>query len=356
MAATREVLRLARSMRIELDALVDQSVRDLTKAWARAWDELAHEWDTALTDLIATAAAGQWPSRSQVYRADRAMRVLDLTRTQLDGLADQAGVRVLQMLPEVTSAAAEWQARMTAAQFPPQAGTQLSLTAAFDRVDSLALEAIVQRTTQQVTSLTYPLSARATAAMNSTLVRGVALGDNPRRTAREMLRRVEGDFNGGLTRALTIARTETLDAHRAASLAANQANKDVLQAWEWLTTLDHRTCSSCLAMHGSRHEIDDPGPIDHQNGRCARIPVTKTWRELGFDIDEPKSVMPDARAWFDDQPEKVQLGILGPRKLELLQTGKIQWADLSTRRVTPGWRDSMAPTTLRDLEARTDIL
>lgn len=351
MAANREVLRLLRGLRIELGATVDQSVRDLTKAWAVAWDELAREWNAAIEDLIATAEAGQWPSRSQVYRADRAMRVLDITRDRLDQLADQAGVRILQIVPEVTTAAAEWQSRVVAAQMPAQAGSQVALTAAFDRVDPLSLEAIVTRTTQQVTSLTQPLSARATAAMNSTLVRGIALGDNPRRTAREMLRRVEGDFNGGLTRALTIARTETLDAHRAAAHAQDLANRDVLQAWEWLATLDHRTCSSCLGMHGTRHELDEQGPNDHQNGRCARVTVTKTWRELGFNVAEPPSVMPSAQDWFNDQDEATQLSIMGPARLELLQSGRISWTDLSTVRKTAGWRDSHAPTPVSALQA-----
>ena len=61
-------------------------------------------------------------------------------------------------------------------------------------------------------------------AMEELLVRGVALGENRREPARHPLRRLEGDFNGGLACALNIARTEIFDAHRdvaAASLAAH---------------------------------------------------------------------------------------------------------------------------------------
>jgi len=352
MATNREVLRLLHSMRVEVDATVDATTRLLVRGWATAWDELAREWEGALTDLVKASTDGAWPSRSQIVRAERAMRALDATRARLDVLSTQSGVSIMQGMPDMTAAAAEWEARLTAAQMPTTAGTQSALTATFNRLDPTALEAIVTRTTTQVTSLLQPLSARATQSMTASLIRGVALGDNPRTTARLMLKRVEGDFNGGLTRALTIARTETLDAHRTASREQDMANLDVLGGWEWHTELSARTCSSCLAQNGTVHPVDEPGPNDHQNGRCARSPITKTWRDLGFNIDEPRSLTPDAQAWFGNQPEATQLQIMGPGRLELLQSGKVSWADLSTKRATAGWRDSYGTTSLRDLTAR----
>lgn len=352
MATNREVLCLLRSMRIEVDGAVDDAVRALVRGWSVAWDELAREWEGALTELVKASTDGAWPSRSQIVRAERAMRALDATRTSLDVLSQRAGVQIMQGAPEMTAAAAEWEARLTAAQMPAQAGTQSALTATFNRVDPSALEAIVTRTTGQVTSLLLPLSTQATQAMTASLIRGVALGDNPRTTARLMLKRVEGGFNGGLTRAMTIARTETLDAHRTASREQDMANLDVLGGWEWHTELSSRTCSSCLAQNGTVHAVDEPGPNDHQNGRCARSPITKSWRDLGFNLDEPRSLTPDARAWFDGQPEAVQLQIMGPSRLDLLQSGQVSWADLSTKRTTAGWRDSFSTTSVRDLTAR----
>ena len=111
-------------------------------------------------------------------------------------------------------------------------------------------------------------------------------------------------------------------------------------------------CPSCWSMHGSVHDVDEPGPLDHQQGRCAAIPAVKPWAELGFDIDEPASVVPDARALFDDLPLEQQTAIMGAEKLKLLQSGQIEWADLSTRRQTDGWRDSFVPTSLADLQAK----
>jgi hypothetical protein len=74
---------------------------------------------------------------------------------------------------------------------------------------------------------------------------------------------------------------------------------DVLRGWEWLAAMDERTCPSCWAQHGTIHTLDEPGPNDHPQGRCARNVLTKSWADLGFDITEPPSVTPDAQTVFD---------------------------------------------------------
>ena len=96
-------------------------------------------------------------------------------------------------------------------------------------------------------------------------------------------------------------------------------------------------------MDGTVSDLDEPGPLGHQNCRCTAVPITKTWADLGFtdipepDVDEP----PTGREWFDKQPEKVQRQIMGPKRLSLYQQNKIGWDDMHTIRRTPYWRDSI---------------
>ena len=97
------------------------------------------------------------------------------------------------------------------------------------------------------------------------------------------------------------------------------------------------------------HKVYEAGPDDHQQGRCARVPVTKSWRDLGFDLDEPASILPDSRAWFDGLPGEDQVAIMGQARLDLLNSGKVGWDDLATKRTTSGWLDSWAPTPVKDL-------
>jgi hypothetical protein len=89
-----------------------------------------------------------------------------------------------------------------------------------------------------------------------------------------------------------------------------------------------------------------------QQGRCARLPKTKTWAELGFDIPEPPSLLPDAGEVFAGLPQADRLAIMGPTRLHALDDGLASLADMATRRRTPGWRDSWAPTPARGLLAR----
>ena len=173
---------------------------------------------TALNDLAATSRDGKWPTRTQIARAKRARQALDHTTDALTGLARDMDVRVLRVLPRLTGMTATWQARIIGAQMPNVDQTpDVRLGVDWDRVDPKALDAIVTRAAGQVQSRSYPLAPRAVAAMKSEIIRGIAVGDNPRVAAARMLARVEGHFNGGLTRALVIARTEMLDAHREAS-------------------------------------------------------------------------------------------------------------------------------------------
>jgi hypothetical protein len=351
-AVTRETLRLARRLRIDLSAIVDQRTRELVKAWARAFDEISSSWDAVVTDLL-SVGEGSWPSQAQILRASRAQQALAATAEQLRDLARLTGVTVSGDLAGIVAEAAAMQPRLIVSQLPVDKADVASMVARFDRVDPRALDMIVQRTTQQITAATLPISVEAGEAMRRVLIRGVAEGLNPRAAARLMLRRLEGAFMGnfGATRALRVARTEMLDAHRLAAAQAQLVNHQTLAGWQWLAQLDRRTCPSCWSQHGSMHSLIEAGPLDHQQGRCARLCVTKSWRQLGFQLDEPPPLVPDARQVFDALPEKDQIRVMGAQRLELLRSGRARWEDLSQRRSTPDWRDSFGPTPVARLAA-----
>lgn len=347
MAVNPRTLRLINGLRLQINAEVDAVTRQLVAAWVRAWDEARAEMLAAVDDLLAVGE-GEWPTRWQIQRATRARDALAHIRARLDTLAADAGVRITDAAGQIvpyTAAAEPW---VIASQYPPGYDSA-HLAGTFDRVGTAALDAIVQRSTRQITSLLRPLSAQATEAMKRALIRGVAVGENPRVAARQMLARLEGGFNGGLTRAMVVARTELLDAHRAAAKAQHAANSDVLVGWIWQAQLDKRTCPSCFAQSGQLHPLDEDGPMDHQQGRCARVPQTKSWKDLGFDIPEPASIIPDARQVFDSMPAADRLAVMGKQRLAGLDDGSISWSDLSTKRSTDGWRDSWAPAPLRQL-------
>ena len=96
-------------------------------------------------------------------------------------------------------------------------------------------------------------------------------------------------------------------------------------------------------MHGTLHDIEEPGPLDHHQGRCARVPVTKTWAELGFTTPQETRVWIDgdeAERWLERQPLEVQQRILTRRGYQAWQEGRWPRAEWTVRRENPEWRPS----------------
>lgn len=344
MAIDRGVLELLDGLRLSINQALEAHDRAMLASWARAWTEVSAEWDLAVADLISASKSGAWPTHTQVMRADRAKRALALTRDALIGLAGELQVTVSQSLPRLVAEAVDWELRLMMAQLPPTSIRTAELIAGFNRLDPVAINAIVARTTRRVTALSRPIPAYVDTVIRSTLVRGVIVGDNPVRAARIMRQRIGSGFDLGRVRSLVISRTEMLDAHRAGSLAVDKANRSVTAKWQWVANLDSRTCIACVVMHGQEFPVTTEGPLGHQQCRCTRVPVLKSWDDLGFDLEEPPDLLPDGKAWFDSLPESEQLAIAGRARLDAYRNGTAGWDDLASRRTTRDWRDSFIPT------------
>lgn len=328
-----------------LDAIQDDQQRALAARWVKTWDRLESELRTRTLEI---AQLGDDVGVDAIVRHIKASRALsDVTGQLTSLLATSQAMSRSNAQAMIARAAADQQA-LIATQLPP--GFTVNLL----RHDPAQLEAIVKRTLDQITVRHYYLNQRATESMKQALVNAVAIGDNPTVAAERMVKAVQGQFEGGLARATVIARTEQLDAYRAAAQLEQNRHPDVMAAWQWVATLSARTCPSCLNMHGTIHNIDEPGPIDHHQGRCARVPVTKTWEQLGFhDIPEPPGALKagDGVRWLEQQSDDVQRRILGPKRLDAWKSGSYPPEDWSVRishtsrdehgRVRQDWRDSL---------------
>lgn len=344
MAVNDQTVAVIRDAQAVTRRIQDEHTRALVAAWVAAWDELAPQFTDALVEVMADARDGRVTPR-RMREATRLAKALGTAHDTLGVLTAENERLALEPLPDAIRAVVEANTAAITTQLP---AAHHGVVLGWDRVDPDALAAIVTRTTQQIHATHLPLPDDVVETMRRELVRGVAVGENPRRTAARMVQRAEGRFNGGLARALTIARTETLDAHRSASQAHNEANAAVLDRWEWIAALDRRTCIACAVMHGSKHPITTPGPNGHQNCRCTSVPVTKSWAELGIpgmDEHEDTPALTDAKAWFDNLDPGSQADVMGsPARLAAYQSGAVSWDDLAATRHTDGWRDSIVPT------------
>lgn len=333
MAITRQGLAELDAQVKALTRVYADHTRDLAAAWHAAWQALRPELSAV---LVRVAEGGD--TRAQMMRDVRVLQQMQAVFQSLETLAGNAAVEVGTSALPVLRESVRGTQRLLQASLPPGYPPPATM------VDTAALRAMEQRVQQSITKAFDKLPPRTMLAIRSNLLTGVVQGDNPRTVARAMVSQAEDGFNLGLARAMTIARTEMLDAQRAGQQAEQLKHRDVLGGWVWVASLSNRTCRSCLAMHGQRFKVEDPGPIDHHQGRCARMPTTKTWKELGFtDIPEPPSVLPDAGDFFDGLSEDEQRAMLGRQGFEKWQAGEWPRERWATRKKNPGWRDSMVP-------------
>jgi SPP1 gp7 family putative phage head morphogenesis protein len=224
---------------------------------------------------------------------------------------------------------------------PPGHTSPVRVGAGFQLVNSSALAA-----------LTEDLPAATAIAVRDALVDGILNGRGPRVTARA----VRDALGSSTARALTIARTETLRAYRAAALDTYRANSDVVKGWVWHATLDGRTCPVCWAMHGTEHTLDATLG-SHPNCRCAMVPQTVTWRQLGFAGIRETGWQPQLGSdLFAQASEAVQLAVLGPGKFAAYQAGELALEDLvqptRSTRYGKGLRERSLRDALRSREGR----
>ena len=320
-------------MQTILDSILDHHTTTLTAAWATSWASVAGEIEAVLLELAEDGDVPWW----RIERSRRAQQGLAAAVRALEDLAELTGTTISDDAARAIGLGVDGEIAMIGAQLPPGHDGVV-------RVDDAQISAMLGRTTQQITAVSWPISVETQAAIQAELARGMIVGDNPREAARRMMVATEGRFTGGLTRALNISRTEMLDAMRTAQHATDQVNAGVLAGWTWGAHLDSRTCISCISMHGTEWPLTEPGPIDHHSGRCARLPRTKSWAELGFpNIPEPDLGTIDAGEWFDGLDTESQLRILGRSGWDAWSAGRFPMSDWSARKSNDGWRDSFVP-------------
>lgn len=137
-----------------------------------------------------------------------------------------------------------------------------------------------------------------------TLIEGFSLGESSEAIAG----RINEITHIGFSRALTIARTETGEAYRAAAREFYQAAD--IKKYVWLSVLDPRTCLTCWHLHG-RVFKSSAKIFAHPNCRCVLVPLTKNQTPIATGAEKFLKL----EAGFQKQ-------ILGTKRFEMFQDGK----------------------------------
>lgn len=118
--------------------------------------------------------------------------------------------------------------------------------------------------------------------------------------------------------------------------ALYQANSDIIKAYRYTATLDLRTTELCASRDGNEYKIGSAKPAIPAHIRCRSlyVPVLKSWKDLGIDLNEiPASTRASLdgqvpakisyQEWLLKQTAERQNTVLGLEKAQLFRDGKL---------------------------------
>jgi hypothetical protein len=218
-----------------------------------------------------------------------------------------------------------------------------SITPVLQRMPKEAITALVGALQQESPLASITLAKwgeRTSRIVSERLVSGLTRGIGSRKTAREIMAALDDPLGMPLSKALTIARTETNRAFRSATKETYARNPHIVKGWTWGANVngDPAPCLACWAMHGTVHPVTED-LADHPNGRCVMLPVTPSFREMGLDVEEPDQAIPTGEQEFNALPEAQQREIMGERRYAAYKDGKFKFADMARTEHSDTWGD-----------------
>lgn len=302
-------------------------MREMAQRWLGVERRLHGQMDALALDMTRIAADGGRVSQEMLMTQVRYRELLIQLQGELRGFTDNVEVQITEQQRRL--------ARLGIAHAENAIQVQ-GIRAGFNRLPVEAVENMVGLAgngspLRALLTATWPDAALG---MTQELINGVALGWNPRKTARAMA----AGATRSLDRMMVVARTEQLRVYKESNRQSYIAS-GVVTSYARLATHDRRVCAACLMDEGHVYELDETMP-EHPQGRCTLIPYVK---------GVPNPQWKKGEEWFREQDVATQTSILGKGRYEAWQQGRFGLDDLV--RVIPNtiWGDSLGVVPLREL-------
>lgn len=304
-------------------------VRDFTdtaRVLESEYETLLARLNPAINRLIAEAVAN---------RDRQALRDSE----QLRNLRDETEAALSDLQRVLAREAAKMQRSGVAAApgYANDAATAVNITARFNMPRPEALEELIDIVGSPAFQARLGNYSRYHADyITSLLNTDFSLGKGPVYTARHIARYLR---SFPLADAKRMTRTVQLYAARRGVHRIYEQNADVVVGWYWGSSLDRRTCPSCLSQHGQRFGLRQT-LNDHHQGRCAPVPISEFQRDVRIETGEE---------WLRRQPDTVQREQLGPARWRAWRDGAISFSQMSAIREDEVYGPMRYAPSLREL-------
>ena len=259
---------------------------------------------------------------------------------QIKGVMDVVELRTPN-IGELATIESEWVAASMGAL-----GVDVALPTAAT-LSSIATNSLVQGATMG--AWFSKLQADTRFNIDRTIRAAVAQGQTNQEISRRILGLTSEGIKGpepmkkAIRDAMAITRTGVQTVSNEARLATFEANADIIQAVQQLSTLDGRTSETCMAYSGKIWTLPDYRPYKHSlpwNGGTPRHWNCRSTIVPIIDIDEDRSGQTRASAfgpvsadlsfddWLKSQPSELATEMLGKGRAELWRDGKITLSQL----------------------------
>lgn len=322
----------ANKFRADLTNQEAQSAERMATIYARIYQNLRKD-AASLAEEIALLDP---PSRGKIMRLARVEMLLEQVKQQVTKFGGVVEGELTVITSQATQQGIDNAIALMTASLPPDLPPEIqrALVASFARLPADAVEAAAGLMSEQSPlrqQLTEKYGQWTAEQVERHLTDGIAAGMNPRRIAAMLERNLQEGLGSGLTSALSTIRTAQMSAYRVSNHATYQANSNIIKGWYWHADIESgRTCLSCVAMHGSFHELSETLD-DHWNGRCAAIPATVSYQDLGLDIPEEPFEIESGEDWFNRQSEARQREMMGPSMWDAWNSGAFSFQELSKK-------------------------
>lgn len=336
MSAVLDLLDSYRDRLIGRDASIQ---RDLTRRWLRVERALQGEIEALARELSDLRALGQPVTHWQVYQLEHYRSLLAQLQEERRRFSEYAGGLITREQYQAVQDGIDWGTDSVQTLF-----TEAGLVAPrFDVLDVRSVNAMIGMTADgtplaQLLARDYP---QVVTQLTDTLVRSVALGYHPRKTARLMRDAMAGD----LQRALVVARTEQMRALRVGNVSQYQAT-GIVQQYRRRASRSTRTCIACLLEDGKLYPVTVQFS-DHPNGRCFAESVIP-----GIESPFEQS----GREWFEAQDETVQRQIMGDGHYEAWKRGAFRLEQVARMHEHPVWGEQPQVVPLKELVRPDSVL
>lgn len=276
--ALREIERLSDRHQAVIAARDRALLREMAVQYAYVHETLMEELARTTAKIVAARASGERVGVSWLFQEGRLQRIRLLVEAELGRYGKYADSRISAAQREAISLSMAHSVelmRLGVGGAPSGPGRGGSLT--FASLPVAAIERMVGTTLHNGAPLAKTLNRyprEAARSIRRALVTAVALGKNPKQTARAL----ERELGGTHSDYLRIARTEQLNAYRQSSLSTYALNSRVVEGWEWLLGR-YDACEFCKSKTGKVYSLSTPF-ITHPMCRCAVVPKTKSWEEI----------------------------------------------------------------------------